>query len=603
MKLTRHVAAVIIIYVLFSLVSLFIFGFLTIEMPENIYGSAVEYKFYSVLKLFFTFLPAILISAFLIGYSWAFGRNSQKRIERFSSVFIEFIKSIFVVGIVCIAVCVAAAEFFSPIAERKQKNMSEITENYTDYLELARYYTAQEEYSYAKFYIDNALALRPRAEEALSLSDEIGIYYSSIKKELPETEKAEYTGLIAGEDDVGYSVAVLVDEARKAFTSQEYFSAHYYASLALQMAPSDNGNIDAAKQLASDAWNMLGENPSGLDKKSVGIFEKKKEGYFALVNGDFEKAYYIFTDLRSNYPLDLDIQRYHSIAFEKMNTKYFFIDETENLQLFEQYRDIYFSNIRMDGGKDVIYIKGCTAIKKTGSFIQYLRDFSLFSFDSEGSLLYSFTVPYAKMSALPLEYTDSGFQEYMNSLGEKKIVPYILLESADRVSDGRFISPVFSNNDTGTAAHLNHYVLSLPYSDFVQICESSSGADVMPLMTLFQFAGKASLYGFSTEVYFQSLISRLTYPLILLIVFILTASLSWNYRLNSTLLFKFIWLFTLPFFTFIAYIILDTVLYLINLLYYVLFAFIGTLSLPVAVIVLIVFIFLSTVYFTALRAD
>ncbi|HQL05503.1 MAG TPA: hypothetical protein PLU33_10215, partial [Treponemataceae bacterium] len=72
---------------------------------------------------------------------------------------------------------------------------------------------------------------------------------------------------------------------------------------------------------------------------------------------------------------------------------------------------------------------------------------------------------------------------------------------------------------------------------------------------------------------------------------------------NSTLLFKFIWLFTLPFFTFIAYIILDTVLYLINLLYYVLFAFIGTLSLPVAVIVLIVFIFLSTVYFTALRAD
>ena len=603
MKLTRHVAAVIIIYAAFSLISLFIFGFITIKMPETIYGSAVEYKVYSVLILFFTFLPSILISAFLIGYSWAFGRNSPNRVERFSSVFIEFIKSIFVVGIVCIGICVASAEFFSPMVQRKQANMSEITENYSDYLELARYYTAQEEYSYAKFYIDNALILRPKAEEALSLSDEIGIYYSSIKKETPEPEKGENKIKSGASGDVGYSVSTLVDEARKSFKMQEYFNAHYYASLALQIAPSDNGNIDAAKQLAAEAWNMLSENPSGLDENSISIFEKKKQGYFALVNGDFEKAYYIFTSLKQTYPLDLDIQRYHGIAFEKMNTKYFFIDETENLQLFEQYRDIYFSNIRIDGGKDVIYIKGCTAIKKTGSFIQYLRDFSLFSFDSEGSLVYSFTVPYAKMSALPLEYTDSGFQEYMNSLGEKKIVPYILLESADRVSDGRFISPVFSHNDGDSAAHLNHYVLSLPYNDFVQICESSSGADVMPLMTLFQFAGKASLYGFSTEVYFQSLISRLTYPLILLIVFILTASLSWNYRLNSTLLFKFIWLFTLPFFTFIAYIIFDTVLYLINLLYYVLFAFIGTLSLPVAVIVLIVFIFLSTVYFTALRAD
>ena len=241
--------------------------------------------------------------------------------------------------------------------------------------------------------------------------------------------------------------------------------------------------------------------------------------------------------------------------------------------------------------------------KKTGGFIQYLRDFSLFSFDSEGSLLYSFTVPYAKMSALPLEYTDSDFQEYMISLGEKKIVPYILLESADRMFDGRFISPVFSDNESGSVTHLNHYILSLPYNDFVQICESSRGAKVMPLMTLFRFANKASLYGFSTEVYFQSLISRLTYPLILLIVFVITASLSWNYRLNGTLLFKFVWLFTLPFFTFIAYIILDTVLYLINLLYYVLFAFIGVLSLPAAVIVLVIFLFLSTVYFTALRAD
>lgn len=603
MKLTRHVIAVLFLYVIFSFICFCVYGYITIDMPESVIGSIIVYKLYSILLMFLSFLPSILISAFLIGYSWAFGRNSEQKVERFSLVFLDFIKSIFVVGLVCIALCVISAEIFSPYFERKKANMVEITENYTEYVDLARYYTQQEEYSYAKFYIDNALALRPKAEEALSLSDEIEIYYSSIKKERQGAALGENSGYIRDTSEVGYSISTLVEEARKAFSAKEYFNAHYYASLALQLAPADNGNIDTLKEISSDAWNMLDENPSGLDEKSKQIFEQKKEGYFSLVNGDFEKAYYLFTSLKQTHPLDLDIHRYQSIAYEKMNTKYFFIDETENLQLFEQYKDIYFSNSRMDGGKDVIYIKGCTAIKKTGGLVQYLRDFSLYAYDKNGNLSYSFNVPYAKMSVLPLEYTDSAFQNYLVSLGEKKKVPYIMLESADRHLDGRYMTPIFSDNENSGLNYLNHYLLSMPYDDFVQICESSKGAKVMPLFSLFRFANKASLYGFSTEVYFQSLTSRLTYPLILLIVFILTAALSWNYRLNKTLLFKFIWLFTLPFFTFISYIILDSFLYLINLLYYVLFAFIGTLSLPIAVIVLIVFTFISTVYFTALRAD
>lgn len=603
MKLTRHVAAVITIYVIFSFISLLIFGFLTTAMPETIYGSNIEYKLYAVLQSFFTFLPSILISSFLIGYSWAFGRNTQEKVERFSLKYIDFVQSIIIVGLVCIALCVVTEEFFSPLITKKQADMYEVTENYTDYMELAEYYTAQEEYNYAKFYISSALALRPKSEEALSLSDEIEIYYSSIKKESAPISPLTGTDTDILNSDSGYTVANLIDKAAQSFTKNEFFNAHYYASLALQIAKSDDGNIDTAKKLASDSWNLLSENPLNADENAMSVFELKKKAYFALVNDDFEKAYYIFNDLLESYPLDLDIQRYHAIAFEKMNTKYFFIDETENLHLFEQYKDIHFSNKRADGGKDVLFIKGCTAIKKTGSLVQYLREFSLFSFDEDGELTYSFSVPYVKMSALPLENTDSKFQEYMHSLGEKNIVPYIALESADRQTDNMFISPVYSNTDAPEPYQLNHYILSLPYNDFIQICESSIGPNTMPLLSLLRFAKKASLYGFSTEVFFQALITRLTYPLILLIVFIITGALSWNYRLSGNLMFKFIWLFTLPFFTFIAYIVLDTVLYLINLLYYVLFALLGTFSLPVAVIVLLILIFLSTVYFTALRAD
>lgn len=601
MKITRHVLLVITIYTLVVLIGVIAYGFFVFKMPENLFGSSIEYRMYSIFLLFFELIPSVLLSSFLIGYSWAFGRNSNKTVKRFSLSYIEFVKSIFLVGILCIALCVITKEFSIPFIQQKQDKMYEVTEKFSDYYELAQYYTNKEDYSLAKFYIDNALALIPQSEEALSLSDEIGICFSSVQSDgsvpIQPSDDTPY------EENEEYTVLMLLDKSQRAFSLKEYFDAHYYASLALEIAGSDDGNIDTAKKLASESWNMLSENSGFINDESMQVFERKKEGYFALMNDDFEKAYYIYNDLLSQYPLDLDIQRYHSIAYEKMNSTYFFIDETDNLQLFEQYEDIYFSNTRIDGGKDVIYMKGCTAIKKTGSILQYLRGFSLYSFDKEGQLQFSFSVPYVKMTSLSLDYTDPEFQRYMSNLGEEKIVPYIYLESVDRNKKDVFLQPEFSFEDGVEPIALNHYVLSLPYDDFKLICESSMGAKMMPLLSLLKFAKKAQLYGYSTEVYFQALLSRLTYPLILFIVFIFTAALSWNYRLNSELLFKFKWLFTLPLFTFIAFILLDTILYLLNLSYYVLLSLIGTASLYVAVILLVIMIFISTVLFTALRAE
>jgi len=287
MKLTRHVVSVIFLYLIFAFICLCVYGFITIQMPEGIFGSSTVYKLYGVLQLFFTLFPAILISSFLIGYSWAFGKNSRQKVERFSSVYIDFVKSIFLVGLLCILLCVAVKEFLSPMVKNKQDAMQEVTEEFNEYIELARYYTSQKEYNYAKFYIDNALGLRPKSEEALSLSDEIEIYYSSIKKETVNRDDYTDKGRQSSLSENGYTVSALVSEAHKAFLNKEYFNAHYYATLALQAASPDDGNIDRAKKIASDAWNLLAENPSDLDEQSVHVYETKKEGYFALINEDY----------------------------------------------------------------------------------------------------------------------------------------------------------------------------------------------------------------------------------------------------------------------------------------------------------------------------
>ena len=371
MKIFRHVILVILFYILFSFIGIGLFVFFTSSVPEDLSEFARQYRFYEAVLGFLKLLPSLLLAAFFVGLSWSFGRADSKNVDRFSSIRVVFFKNVLALSLICIVLSLFASEVLSPLIRNKQENMAENERNYENYLYLAEQSLFEEDYIYAKYYIDNALALKPNEKDALDLNDTIDVFYLGIKQQIRKQQKEALAEEIpTSVQDYGYTSFELMEKAKKAFASEAYFDAHYYASLLLEVSEKNNGNRQEAQQLASDAWNKLQDNPRGINSEQAEVYELKRLGYFSFMNQEYEKAYYLFSDLAARYPSDLDIGRYFALSKEQMDQKYFFASEVDDLLAFEQYKDVYFSVKKPDGGFYVLYWKGGTAKQKSGNLIQ-----------------------------------------------------------------------------------------------------------------------------------------------------------------------------------------------------------------------------------------
>ena len=104
-------------------------------------------------------------------------------------------------------------------------------------------------------------------------------------------------------------------------------------------------NVDELKNLSVQAWNNITDIHDKKKTTDQLAFEEKYRGYLALVEKDDLKAYYIFKGLSEKsieYARDSDILFYLDVAQKKVQEKTFFIDETLELENFEQENNVYF---------------------------------------------------------------------------------------------------------------------------------------------------------------------------------------------------------------------------------------------------------------------
>lgn len=603
MKMTRHVLRLFIIYSIIVFVGLFIYTNYKCDIPENFIFSKNLYKFIDSVIAFISFLPAMVLSSILLGYSWAFGRNIDEAINRFSIQIMHFFKNVLIVGIVFTSLIVVSDEILLPSLKVKQKVMLTQSDDFYRFKDLAQKSLQENDIIHARFYIDRALGIDLENEEAKQISSDIEQFENLEKFNSKKSEIKEDTNVYVSSSGQSYTVSSLMELARQSWLKENYFDAHYYSSLVLDIAPDDDGNITNAKQLRSDSWNMLNEVTRYIDEESEEVYQSKKDGYMALIEEDYSSAYYTFLDLMNKYPKDPDVVRYFDIANEKLNTQYFFIDETYNLNLFEEYNNVYFSYETSGGGLDVVSIKGITSVKETGSFIQYLRDLNIVSYNANGNFVKSVSVPYAKMFSQALEKMPNEVKGTMEKYGKIKDVPVIMLESLDRNTEGVFYLPYYEFALGVEQDEPLLYTFVMPYSDFNLLCEASQGISNMPLDILLNFTKKASFYGYSREVFSQNLILRITNPIVIMILIILITVLSWNYRLSKASVFKFIWLFLFPIFSIVIYVILQIVQFALSVLYFALVGITGDLSLIIVPVFLLFILILSCIRFTSLKSE
>ncbi|MBQ9624116.1 MAG: hypothetical protein IJR39_12395 [Treponema sp.] len=605
----RKTGIIVAIYSVIAFAICLLISHLMKNLPVLLPGENSSYILTRAFLFFCKFLPALVFSGFLIGCAIAYGKDSEKAQIKYSPLIMEHFRKTMIASIIIVLIVSFITEVFVPLFEQRQARAKIKPVLFSEFMTLSKDYFDKGNMSLAFEYSYNALLLSPKDKDALYINEHANAELNSLKMVLDRPEEPKFV-FVPAKETKGETITSLLNKARVAAEKENWFDAHYYAYLAVEVGDEKDINLEEANRLASEAWNHLFD-PSVIKETDEQIlFRKKREAYRTLIRGDNVEAYYQFLEIANFSDVaarDPDVSKFLVIAEQRLVEQCFFIEEVENLRRFEAYNNIYFAIPHDDGSKDVVYIRGITPVKNSGRMVQYLRGFSLFTYSKDGDFLRSIYVPYAKMLSQTTDSFDESAKLHFGIKDSFKTVPYLMLECVSKTDRNGRISPVYEYDADYTKEnepYLNNYfVLGLPQKDFNLLCDAAAGSRKMSLISLIRFLPKTLEYGYSYEVYNSDFLFRVTYPLIMLICCIFMACMAWNYRLNDSQLFKFKWIFLMPAITVILYFVIECGLYICRMLNYALVVMLGGGAVFVSIPLLVVILLIVCVNFVSRTAD
>lgn len=599
----KKIIAILSVFIGIGLIVSIIYGFMS-EVPTTVpQTSAFVYKLMNGLQNFGRYIPGVAITGFTVSCSVHFGRNSEGSTERFSKAMLERFKTVMIVSIIMAFFLTFCSEVLVLLTGNKKSSIINRPKIVTEYINVGNRLFDNGYYERAMNYAEAALKLSPNEKHALNLRDRADVEINRARtsnirfklyESVEEAEKVDHVVIDAAQINEVYQLYL---KANEAFTKKEWFNAHYYSELGIKLATPKDPNLEELKKISTAAWNNLTEYHDLAKTQGQLTFEKKYQGYLALVQKDDLKAYYIFRELYQSsreMQSDPDVVFYLQIAENRINERCFFIDETFELKSFESANDVYFAYEYADGSRDVIYFKGMTTVASTGNSIQYLRALTIVSVARNGEVFRTMTVPYAKVLPVSVKTLTPTTKALMGIDDSIDCVPYIMLKSVGRDSPELHNEPLYTYQNGETANTPEYLLLSIPYDDFLLLEKSTSTPESMPLASLFKLVHMAAKYGFCTEVYGQALVNRIFYPLWILIMFILLAGFGWNNRINPTQFFKFSWALAFIPFILISMLYNKMMMFLFRLVNYVLLGGFGLSGGMVAALVLFIILFICS---------
>jgi hypothetical protein len=206
------------------------------------------------------------------------------------------------------------------------------------------------------------------------------------------------------------------------------------------------------------------------------------------------------------------------------------------------------------------------------------------------------------MFAQPVSDLDETTKRLLGVTDQQKNVPYIMLEGVDSRSAGVVIHPEFMFSEQILSYELNFTLLGIPYEDLLLVIDGTRGIDVVPLWELFRFSSIADNYGFSKEVYLHALYTRIAWPLVFVILMLLSALIAWNFRLSSAAFFKLLWVPIPVVVTVIAYAAIEVIRFLLSIVLYTVIGALGTASLAVIIVSFVVLFIACTAFFVSRKS-
>ncbi len=606
----KKIIGILSIFIVIGLIVSFVMGFLS-DIPATVPESSVfVYKLMCGLQNFGRYIPGVAITGFVVSCSVHFGRNPEGSTERFSKAMMDRFKIVMIISISIAFFLTICTEVLCLVTENKKTSIINHPKIVNDYINVGNKLFDNGYYERAMNYADAALKLSPNEKRAVDLRDRADVEInrartSNIRFKLYESvEEAVKVDHVVIDAEQINEVYKLYEKAQIAFNKKEWFNAHYYSELGIKLATPKDPNLEELKKLSTASWNNLTEYHNLAKTEGQLLFEKKYQGYLALVQKDDLKAYYIFRELYQSsreMQSDPDVVFYLQIAENRINERSFFVDETFELKSFESANDVYFTYEYADGSQDVIYFKGMTTVASTGNSIQYLRALTILSIGRNGELFRTMTVPYAKVLPVSVKTLTPTTKALMGIDDSIDCVPYIMLKSVGRDSPEIHNEPLYTYQNGEIASTPEYLLLSIPYDNFLLLEKSTATPESMSLPSLIKLVNMAEKYGFCSEVYGQALMNRLFYPLWILILFILLAGFGWNNRIDTNQYFNFSWAFAFIPFILLSMLFYKMMMFLFRLLNYVLLGGLGISGGMITGLVLYVVMLISVAIFFVSR--
>ena len=507
--------AICIMYILASGLAIMVFRFI---FPGESVPLAVFSRSWRLTQGFLEYLnlfPALILTSLVIPF--AFKTYSNEKNQPFSLHLFEYFKASIVAAIFTSTLYGLLFTLALPLAKNHEVNLLHLGRLYHLAWENAQEFAAEGDWEEAAQLLAICEKIWPNSPETSRLRTEADINIESAKlyrANLPDTLTDNVTWPEAPRE---LSVTDAIAMAQTALNENRFFDAHWLATLGSRLAQPNSPELSTATRLAAIAWNGVNSiTPSEGEVRAFNNFRLKREGYEAMLGGEWISAYFLFHELLELSPDDPDAIRYFALSEEGVKGVAFFVDELE-LSLGHILSGAIFS-LPLPEEPDQHVPQGRLVIRasslSTALDYAYGIDSEMMAFDRNGQLLWSMTVPYIKF--LPV------------SLDSESAVT-VFLRALDRYNQNVHWYPeitVFGQVVPGNS----EITLPISWDSFLLLSNVRRGLSILSTSELRGAADNLGNCGHLPAIFETELLARFARPLFLLPFSIFIIGFGWQYR-------------------------------------------------------------------------
>jgi hypothetical protein len=480
-----------------------VFRFVLLTEPVPLPRYFFQWRLIQGTLAFLHLFPAIAMAALVIPFGILYYDDS---FPGFSPRFLELMKAPIITALVASLLYALSMFLFIPLAEEAVTTMRSHGRIFTLSKEKIITYFSQEDWSEALPFITLCNRIWPGEPELKELLANVDSYELFLKD---DEETAPPVQTIVPRFSITEATPVTAAEAlamaRESLQKNYYYDAHWQASLAERIARPGSTEHSEATQLRLSAWDSIQIIPV----QDYEYYHLKRDGYDALLAGEWVKAYYIFNELTQKAIVDPEIDGFFGQVLQELTQSAFFMDEMDWIggDLFSVSVPTFSLPDTDNGGRFIITMEELSA----RSGYSFGRQAQIASFDSDNNLVYQVEAPYIKVMPAQVD-------------GKPRII--MVLQALGHHGRDNIWSPVWTPDNLAT-----HITFAIDYDTFLFLAKLSIGStDNLSLNELFTAARQYGAFGYLSSVFYTEALYRIIESLLFMPAVIFLLVFGWCYR-------------------------------------------------------------------------